>query len=228
MLRKYIQGTVLIMALFMLIAPYSALSKQGEAINTRGNIPDDIFERGGVMEFGVVKDISTVEFVGTSLMHHFHGVSHEATGFTRLSFMSPEYASSEIAIPVNSLTGFALGSEKSDLTKNIHMNLESDTFPDINLKIKQVLPEKSGTGPGKRGFLVKGDLTIHNVTRPVIFTADMDVKDGYLHITGEYDSLNMRDFGVKPKPLMALIKVNDLVDVKFDIYEELKSNAALK
>ena len=228
MLRKYIQRALLIMAFFVLLTPYSAVSKQGETINPRGNLPDDIFERGGVMEFGIVREISTVEFVGTSLMHHFHGVSNEPTGFTRLSFKSPEYASSEIAIPVNSITGFALGSEKSDLTKNIHMNLESDKFPDINLKIKQVLPERSGTGPGKRRFLAKGDLTIHNVTRSLIFTADMDVKDGYLHITGEYDSLNMGDFGVKPKPLMALVKVGDLVDVKFVIYEALKGNETLK
>jgi polyisoprenoid-binding protein YceI len=228
MLTKYIQAAVSIMALFILIAPDAAFSKQGEEINSRGSLPADIFDRVSVMEFGVVKDISTVEFVGTSLMHHFHGVSHEARGFTRLSFTSPENASSEVTIPVNSLTGFALGSEKSDLTKNIHMNLESDKFPDMNLKIKQVLPENSGTGPGKRRFLVKGNLTIHNVTRPVIFTADMDVKDGYLHITGEYDSLNMRDFGVKPKPLMAFIKVDDLVDVKFNIYEELKGDATLK
>jgi len=225
--RKYMKGALLITALFISIPPYEAFSKQEPAINSRGNLAADIFDRGGVMEFGVVKDISTVEFVGTSLMHHFHGVSHKATGFTRLSFIKPEYASSEVAIPVNSLTGFALGSEKSDLTKNIHLNLQSDKFPDITLKIKQVLLEKSGTGPGKRRFLVKGDLSIHNVTRPVIFTADMDVKDGYLHITGEYDSLNMRDFGVEPKPLIAFIKVSDLVDVKFDIYEELKSNATL-
>jgi polyisoprenoid-binding protein YceI len=228
MLRKYMRGSALIMALFISIAPYVAFSKQGQEIDSRGNVPADIFDRAGVMEFDVLKDISTVEFVGTSLMHHFHGVSHEARGFTRLSFASPEYASSELAIPVDSLTGFALGSEKSNLTKNIHMNLESDKFPDINFKIKRVLPEKSGTGPGKRRFLVKGDLTIHGVTRSAIFTTDMNVKDGYLHITGEYDSLNMKDFGVKPRPLMAFIKVGDLVDVKFDIYEELKGNATLK
>lgn len=228
MSKKYIMGALLITTLTISIPPYAAFSKQESAIDSRGNLTDEIFDRGGLMDFGVVKDISTVEFVGTSLMHHFHGVSHEAAGFTRLSFIKPEYASSEVAIPVNSLTGFALGSEKSDLTKNIHMNLQSDQFPDITFKIKRVLPEKSDTGPGKRRFLVKGDLTIHNVTRPVIFTADMDVKDGYLHITGEYDSLNMRDFGVKPKPLMSFIKVNDLVDVKFDIYEELTGTTKLK
>lgn len=227
MLKIYIQGAVL-MALFISVTHYSALSKQMETINSRGNLPADIFDRADVMEFRVVKDVSTVEFVGTSLMHHFHGVSHEVRGFTRISFINPEYASSEVAIPVDSLTGFALGSEKSDLTKNIHMNLQSDKFPDIDLKIIQVLPEKSGAEPGKKRFLVKGDLTIHNVTRPIIFTADMDVEDGYLHFTGEYDSLNMRDFGVEPKPLMALIKVSDLVDVKFNIYEEMKINETLK
>lgn len=223
MLRKSIHGALLA-ALFISIVPFAAFSGQEAAINPRGNVPDDIFDRGDVMEFGVVGDISTVEFEGTSLMHHFHGVTRDPRGFITISFSSPESASSEVTIPVNSLTGFALGSEKNDLTKNIRTNLESDKFPEMNLKVTQVLPEKSGTVPGKRVFLAKGDLTIHNVTRPVIFNADMDVKDGYLHITGQYYSLNMRDFGVEPKPLMAFIKVGDTVDVKFDLYEELKSS----
>lgn len=217
---------VLLVAFLISLMPFAAFSKQETGVNPEGNVPPEIFDSEDVMQFSVVKDISTIEFEGKSFLHLYHGVTHNAGGSTRLSFSRPELASTEIVIPVDSITGYALGSEKDDLTKNIHMNLESDKFPQMTLKITQVLPEKSGTGPGKRRFLVKGDLTIHDVTQPVIFTADMEVKDGYLHVTGEYDSLKMRDFGVEPKPLMAVIKVSDVVDVKFEIYEELSSNEA--
>ena len=227
MKKKYISNAVLT-ALLISLPYFAAFSKQEEAFKSKGNVPADVFDSGDVMKFTVVKDISTVEFEGTSFLHLFHGVTHNARGFTTLSFSRPERAKTEITIPVNSITGYALGSEKSDLTKNIHMNLESDVFPDMNFKILQVLPEKSDTGPGERRYLVRGDLTIHGVTRSVIFTADMEVKGGYLHVTGEYNSLNMKDFGVEPKPLFAVIKVSDIVDVRFDIYEELSSNETSK
>lgn len=223
MMKKYLSIAVLT-ALLIPFFYTSGYSKQEEVFNSKGNVPAGIFDSDDVMNFTVVKDISTIEFEGNSFMHLYHGVTHDPEGFTTLSFAHPERATAEITIPVDSITGYALGTEKSDLTKNIHMNLESDKFYVINLELLQVLPEKSGTGPGKRRYLAKGDLTIHGVTRPIIFTADMDVKGGYLHITGEYNSLNMRDFGVDPKPLFAVIKVSDLVDVRFDIYEELSNN----
>jgi len=226
MIKKYLSIAVLAALLipFFCSPGYSKQEQEEKVFNSKGNVPAGIFDSEGVMKFTVVKDISTVEFEGHSFMHLYHGVTHDPEGFTTLSFARPERATAEITIPVDSITGYALGTEKSDLTKNIHMNLESDKFYVINLELLQVLPEKSGTGPGKRSYLAKGDLTIHGVTRPVIFTADMDVKGGYLHITGEYNSLNMRDYGVDPKPLFAIVKVSDVVDVRFDIYEELSKN----
>lgn len=211
------------------IPGYALAAQDGDSIVVGGLTPE-IYGSVEEMEFGVVGEKSTVEFVGTSLMHHFHGVSHEPSGFTRVNFGSPgATASTEITVPVDSLKGFALGSEKSDLSKNIHQNLESDTYPDITFKMTQILPEKPDPSrPSERNYLLKGDLTIHGVTKSIILTANTEIKDGFLHVTGEYDSLNMTDYGVEPKPLMAMIRVDDIVDIKFDLYEAMKNGVAVK
>lgn len=230
MIRKSYAAVILSAALIVSFMPRAAFPAEDRAAALPGSLTPDIFGGGPVMEFEVAGDKSTVEFIGTSLMHHFHGVSHEPSGFTRVNFGDPRTtAAAEITVPVNSLKGMALGSEKSDLSKNIHLNLESGKYPDITFRMTQILPEKADTAdPSKRSYLLKGDLTIHNVTKPVVLTVDADVRDGFLHLTGEYDNLDMNDYGVEPEPLMAMIKVDNIVDVKFDLYEDLKQGAPVQ
>ena len=212
------------------LIPPAGFSSESETAGTGGNVTPGIYSGGGVTEFEVVGGKSSVEFTGTSLMHHFHGVSHEPTGFTNVDFANPQATTSaEITVAVDTIKGIALGSEKADLSKNIRENLESGKYPDIKFKVTQILPEDSGSAsPGKKSYLMRGDLTIHNVTKPVVLTADTEVKDGYLHVTGEYDNLDMTDYGVEPKPLFAVVSVNDVVDVKFDLYEKLKEGAPVQ
>lgn len=207
--------------------PGAGFSSEPETAGTGGNVTPDVYTGGRVAELEVVGGKSSVEFVGTSLMHHFHGVSQEPSGFTKVDFGNPQgTTSAEITMPVDSIKGIALGSEKADLSKNIRENLESGKYPDIKFRVTQILPENTDSAsPEKRSYLLKGDLTIHNVTKPIVLTADTEVKDGYLHVTGEYGNLDMTDYGVEPKPLFAVVSVNDIVDVKFDLYEELKVSA---
>jgi len=214
----------IVLVIIILLTPLTAISKQDTSETLKGSVTPDMLSKGEVMEFNVVKDLSAVEFIGTSFMHHFRGVTHEIEGFTKASFNDLKGASCEISIPVSTIDGFALGGKKEELTRNIHTNLEADKYPDILFKMRQARPEKIDLKAGKASFLVEGDLTIHNVTRTVIFPVDLEVKDGLLHLTGRYNNLNMRNYGVEPKPLVAFIKVRDLVDVKFDIYEDIKTS----
>lgn len=221
---------ILSLAFIVSFIPRAGLTAEDTTSGMGGGVTPDVYTGGGVKEFEVVGGKSSVEFVGTSLMHHFHGVSHDPSGFTKVDFGNPQATTvSEITVPVNTLKGIALGSEKSDLSKNIHENLEAGKYPDITFKVTQILPENTdASDPSKRSYLLKGDLTIHNVTKSVVLTANADVEDGYLHVTGEYDNLDMTDYGVEPKPLFAIVSVNDVVDVKFDLYEDLKENAPVQ
>lgn len=219
MVRKSIASLAII-----LLMPLAALPKQDTSDNPKGSVTPDMLSKEETMEFYVVGGISTVEFIGTSFMHHFKGRTTQIVGFTKGSFKDPQRASCEISIPVATIEGFAIGGKKEELTRNIHMNLEADNYPDILFKMKAVRMEKSNPESGKASFMIIGDLTIHNVTRQVVFPAHLEIKNGFLHVTGEYDNLNMRDYGVEPKPLMSFIKVKDSVDVKFDIYEDIRAS----
>jgi polyisoprenoid-binding protein YceI len=216
----------IIAALLISLTPLIALSEQNISETLKGDITPEIFNKTEVMEFNVVKGLSTVEFIGTSFMHHFEGVTHEIEGFTKGSFNNGEDTKCEISIPVKTIDGIAFGGKKEGLTNNIHINLEADKYPNILFKVQKAEPGKIVVKGGKANFLVKGDLTIHNITRTIIFPVDLDIKDGFIHFTGQYKNLNMRDYGVEPKPLMAFIKVGDTVDVKFDIYEAIQKDKA--
>jgi len=218
---------ILSAAFIVSFIPRAGFTSEDAAPGATGNVTPAVYTGGRVTEFEIVGGKSSVEFIGTSLMHHFHGVSHEPSGFTSVDFGNPQATTSaEITVPVDSIKGIALGSEKSDLSKNIRENLESSKYPDIKFKVTQILPENTdASAPSKRSYLLKGDLTIHNVTKPVVLAADTEIKDGYLHVTGEYDNLDMTDYGVEPKPLFAIVSVDDIVDVKFDLYESLKESA---
>jgi polyisoprenoid-binding protein YceI len=216
----------IIAALVISLTPLKGFSGPSISETLKGDITPDIFNKTGVIEFYVVKGLSTVEFIGTSFMHHFEGVTHEIEGFTKGSFNITQDAKCEISIPVKTIDGIALGAKKEGLTNNIHINLEADKYPNILFKVQRVEPGEIKLKGEKANLLVKGDLTIHNVTRAIIFPVDLEIKNGLLHFTGQYNALNMRDYGVEPKPIMTFIKVGDTVDVKFDIYEAIQKDKA--
>jgi polyisoprenoid-binding protein YceI len=215
----------IIAALFISLTTLIAISEPNISETLKGDITPDIFNKTVVMEFNVVKGVSTVEFIGSSFMHHFEGVTHEIEGFTKGSFNDGEDVKCEISIPIKTIDGIALGAKKEGLTNNIHINLEADNYPNIVFKVQRVEPGEIDSKVGRANFLVKGDLTIHNVTRTIMFPVNLEIKDGLLRFTGKYYGLNMRDYGVEPKPLMAFIKVGDTVDVKFDIYEAIQKDS---
>ena len=219
-----VYGLLVILILFIYCICLNSYSEQINSPDTQGHVTPDLLNSDQPVHFDIVSDGSMVEFEGKSFMHHFEGTSHSVTGFTKGPFNSAVLTGCEITIPIESIEGKALGKSRDDLTRNIHENLEYDKYPNIEFKLIRAEPYRnvdlnSGTGD----YMIEGDLTIHNQTRRILFPVNMEIKNGYLHFTGRYDQLNVRDFGVEPKPLMAFIKVGDKVDVKFDIYEDVTS-----
>ena len=213
------------LSLIILVTTFSVSYAGEQSASVKGgHVTAEMLTSDKPVEFDIVDGKSTIEFIGKSFMHHFEGISHNIDGFTKGPFNNGVYTDCQIKLPVDSLEGHALGSKKDDLSKNIHENLESDKYPNIVFKLRKWVPgKKVDLENGKADYLVQGDLTIHNTTKSVIFPVKMDIQNGYLHFKGEYDRLNVRDFGVEPKPLMSIIHVDDHVDVKFDIYEDINT-----
>lgn len=216
---------LILLCIFSFYNNFNGYSEQLSTPNNQGHVTPDILISDQSFQFNIISDNSTVEFIGKSFIHHFEGTSHNVSGFTKGPFNKAVLTDCEITIPIESIEGKALGKSRDDLTRNIHENLEYDKYPLIKFKLNRAEPYrnvvlKAGTGD----YMIEGDLTIHNQTRRILFPVNMEIKNGYLHFKGRYDQLNMRDYGVEPKPLMAFIKVGDKVDVKFDIYEDINSN----
>ncbi|HQU30288.1 MAG: YceI family protein [Planctomycetia bacterium] len=85
--------------------------------------------------------------------------------------------------------------------------LHTDKHPVINFRSTDI-QEKDGA------YLVKGDLTLHGVTRPVEFHARTTTgKD----LKGKV-ALSQKDYGIKPyKAFLGTLKVKNEVEITFDL-----------
>jgi len=85
--------------------------------------------------------------------------------------------------------------------------LHPSKYPTINFRSTNI-QEKDGT------YHVKGELTLHGVTRPIEFDAKTTTgKDLKGRVT-----LPQKDFGIKPyKALLGTLKVKNEVDIAFDL-----------
>ncbi|MCF6159571.1 MAG: YceI family protein [wastewater metagenome] len=81
-------------------------------------------------------------------------------------------------------------------------------YPVITFRSTNIMQEKEGT------YRVKGELTLHGVTRPVEFNANTTTgKDLKGKVT-----IAQKDFGIKPyKALLGTLKVKNEVDIAFDL-----------
>ncbi|HNW50145.1 MAG TPA: YceI family protein [Prolixibacteraceae bacterium] len=104
-------------------------------------------------------------------------------------------------------------------TAEEHFNetyMESDKFPKASLKgtvtnLKEINLNTNGTYKA----LVKGDLNIHGISRPVEQEGTVTVKDGKISAVSAF-KINIDDYGIKV-PKIVEDRVAKVVDVKIDL-----------
>jgi len=91
-----------------------------------------------------------------------------------------------------------------------HMNeaLESSLFPKAVFEIKEVVAKGSA-------YTLKGNLTLHGVTKPLSFEGMISEDGNHVHIKAT-STLKMTDYGIKPIKLM-FMTVRDQVDLSVDV-----------
>jgi len=152
-----------------------------------------------------------------------HDLLIDVTNFTiklNVSDASAQSASVEAEILANSLKivcAMKDGQQNYDaLKEKDKADIEEATFKDvlhpskypiINFRSTNI-QEKDGT------YHVKGELTLHGVTRPIEFDAKTTTgKDLKGRVT-----IAQKDFGIKPyKALLGTLKVKNEVDIAFDL-----------
>lgn len=159
---------------------------------------------------------SHVEFAVRHLMistvkGRFAAVAGTLTGDER----DPEAASIELTIPAASI-------DTREPQREAHLRsadfFEADTYRDIRFRSRRIAPDRSGA------FLVTGDLTIRDVTRPVTVTVhpggrarDLQGVErvGYSATT----RINRKDFGLNWNQLLETggVLVGDEVAISVDL-----------
>ncbi len=153
---------------------------------------------------------------------HNHTIAiRNFSGEVRLTPGTMTPASLKMTIKAASLAAIDPGDveDHPKIEKEMRTNvLETDKYPDIVFKSVRVT---SGKGGGQqRHVKIRGDLTLHGVTRPISMDADVTLKAKSLHARGEFP-LRQTDYGIKPTSAAGgTIRVKDEVKLAFDIVAE--------
>ena len=94
--------------------------------------------------------------------------------------------------------------------------LDPARFPEITFastSVESPAAEAAGTPSATAHYLVRGNLTLHGVTRPV----DISVTLSAAHYTGKVE-LKQTDFGITPVKIAGgAVRVKDVIEIDFEI-----------
>ena len=95
--------------------------------------------------------------------------------------------------------------------------LESARFPHATFKPTSIegMPERLREGD-RVSVVLRGELTIRDVTRPVTFQGSFELAGDTLRGTAR-TTLRMTDFGFEPPSILGVLRVNDEVEVEVTI-----------
>jgi polyisoprenoid-binding protein YceI len=101
--------------------------------------------------------------------------------------------------------------DSQNSNRDAHMLEVTDalTHPNITFSSTTVTPESNG-------YLVKGNLSFHGVTKPFEARVTEAQKNGRRMISGRFIFL-LEDFGIE-RPTLMLVKTDNEVEVSFEFY----------
>jgi polyisoprenoid-binding protein YceI len=146
------------------------------------------------------------------------GVDGSTTGVTGAIFFDAQHPARSqigtITVPVDQLTS---GIDARDQQLR-GAYLESSTFPTATFTATGLenLPDTAYTDGEELHFKIAGDLTVHDVTRPVVFDATARITGDML--TGSATTtIMMSDFGIEVPDLANFVKAEDAVGLELSI-----------
>jgi polyisoprenoid-binding protein YceI len=172
-------------------------------------LPADGFAFDQVQRFEIVPSLSRVGFDAKSTLHDFTGVTSAVRGslVARLSDLSAD-ASARIEADAASLdTGLA------DRNEAMREHLAPHTHPKILFELK-TLESKGIDAVGKKmEGVVKGELTVRGVTRPISMPLKVVVDESMRLVVEGESPLKLSDFGVPVPSKLGLISMQDEVRI---------------
>ncbi|HTS36987.1 MAG TPA: YceI family protein [Candidatus Solibacter sp.] len=123
----------------------------------------------------------------------------------------------DVRIPSDSLevVNDVSDEDRQEIQHRMHSEvLEADRFPEVSYQSSRI----ATSGSGDRFWVaMKGELTLHGVTRPLSITARVALNGDSLRSTGEF-SILQTDFDINPpKAAGGTIRLKDELKFSFDI-----------
>lgn len=172
-------------------------------------------------------DSSQSKFVAHALrggLLWFKGHEHlvAARDFTGEAHITPDKiapASLQLTVSTDSMVETSdafTESQKQIINRELReIVLEPDKYPEIVFKSTEVTGKPLGNG--QYDLKIRGDLTLHGVTRQIVIPAKITLTGNDLRAVGEF-SITRRDFKVKAtSAIHGMIRVRDKVKFTFDI-----------
>jgi polyisoprenoid-binding protein YceI len=140
------------------------------------------------------------------------------TGEARFAPETPDKSSLKFSIRADSLTvsDDVNSKDRQEIETRMKQDvLETSRFPEISFQSNEVISR--AVGDTRFSVVLKGDLTLHGVTRPLEIPAQVLLANGTLQASGDF-SLLQSDFDI---PLVSVaggtLKVKDELKLSFNI-----------
>jgi polyisoprenoid-binding protein YceI len=96
--------------------------------------------------------------------------------------------------------------------------LDTQTHPTATMTIKSVTKLNERSRRGLPQYQLDGDFTLHGATNPISVVADVEQKNGWLHLRGGFSILQSR-YGIKPfSKAFGAIGVGDRLEIWGDLW----------
>lgn len=169
--------------------------------------------------YELIQDRCVVGFDGKSTIHDFTGSTRKLSGFFEARFAQLE----DGVAGMLSIDTASLDSKDPDRDHEMHeKHLHSKRFPSIALAFKSFSKSSWNDGYDRGVGDLLGELEIHGVKRSVTIPVSVVRQGQTLQVQGRVP-LKMSDYGITPPSKFAVIRVQDEVNVWFDIQAKLSA-----
>jgi polyisoprenoid-binding protein YceI len=207
---QYMSVMILTMGLFL------AGCAENPADNSTPSDTQDAFENSGAPIEGVTFNFSPdtkVDFVGSKVTGSHDGGFEKVSGSVVVPEGAIEKAQINVTIDMDSIW-----SDSKKLTGHLKNEdfFEVDTYPESSFTSTSIAKTDAG-------YEVKGNLTLHGVTKGITFPAQIAISEDAASLSATADfSINRMDFGVAYKG-----KADDLIRPEVVIKFDLKATAGV-
>lgn len=221
--RAFLVGAAATMLVVALESPHLGIDGATAAAQQPAN--QVAFEAGDVH----LDNSRVFTFVGKTGLGHEHAIEGRLKSGTiqfdqgsgKLVFDIASFtADTDVARTYIGLAGTTSASTQQQVTTNMLGTavLDAARFPNASFEITAIAPVAEKSQRGLPQFQLDGKFTLHGTVRPLRIVADVEEKNGWLHLRGGFN-IRQTQFGIRPfSKAFGTIGVADQLTIYGDLW----------